>query len=75
MDKIKQIIADTFKVDFADITAGSSPSNIEKWDSLGQLTLIQAIEKEFGVVFEIEENFEIMQVSDIYRILKRKGSL
>ena len=72
MDKIKEIISKTFEIDKELITNGTNPENIEKWDSLGQLSLIQAIEQEFQITFEISEIFEILTVGDIYRILQKK---
>ena len=47
--------------------------DIELWDSLGQLILISNLEKEFNVIFELEEIFEIMSIRDIINILERKG--
>ena len=75
MDKLKEIISKTFEIDKKFITKETNPDNIEKWDSLGQLSLIQAIEEEFQITFEISEIFEIMTVGDIYRILQKKSVL
>lgn len=75
MDKVKEIISKTFLIDINTITAEMTPDDIERWDSLGQLALIQAIEQEFKVTLEIDEIFEILKVGDVYRILKRKGVL
>lgn len=72
-DKIKKIISDTFKVDPESITMEMTPNDIELWDSLGQLFLIKNLEKEFNVVLELKEIFEIMSVGDIYKILARKN--
>ena len=73
MDKIKRIIAEVFKIDPETIGMEMAPGDIEAWDSLGQLFLIERLEKEFGIKLDVEEIFEIMSIRDIYRILKRKG--
>ena len=72
MEKVKEIIARVFKIDVGSVTAEMTPDDVEVWDSLGQLTLINALEKEFDVVFETEEIFEIMKIGDIFDILERK---
>jgi acyl carrier protein len=72
-DKVKQIISETFKVRRNDITMEMTAEDIELWDSLGQLILISNLEKEFNVIFELEEIFEIMSIRDIIHILERKG--
>ena len=72
-DKVKQIISETFKVRRNDITMEMTAEDIELWDSLGKLILISNLEKEFNVIFELEEIFEIMSIRDIINILERKG--
>ena len=72
-DKVKQIISETFKVRRNDIIMEMTVEDIELWDSLGQLILISNMEKEFNVIFELEEIFEIMSIRDIFNILERKG--
>ena len=49
-----------------------TPSDIEIWDSLLQLTLICNIEEEFDIVLEIEEIFTIFKIGDIYNLLNKK---
>lgn len=72
IEKAEKIIAKLFKIDPADIKTNMTPDDIESWDSLGQLMLINDLEKEFCIKFEIEEIFEIMSIEDIYNILERK---
>ncbi len=71
-DKVKEIVSETFKISRADILMGMTPDDIELWDSLGQLMLINNLEKGFNVIFELDEIFEIISIADIVSILKRK---
>jgi acyl carrier protein len=73
MDRLKKVVAETFETAPDSINMETTPADIEMWDSLGQLSLILAIEEEFRVTIEISEMFEIMTVGDIYKILQRKG--
>ncbi|MFH0861128.1 MAG: acyl carrier protein [Candidatus Altiarchaeota archaeon] len=75
MKKVKEIIASVFEIDIAGINMEMTSDDIEKWDSLGQLKLINALEKEFNVIFEMEEIFSIMSIKDVYRILEQKKAI
>ena len=72
MDKVKEIIAKVFEINSEKIRPEMTPEDIERWDSLGQLMLISDLEKEFNIVFNMDEIFEIVNIEDIYKILKRK---
>lgn len=67
------IAARAFGLDASAVHPGLGPEDVEAWDSLGQLDLIVAVEKHFGLTFEIEEVFEIFTLGDIARILAAKG--
>lgn len=44
-----------------------------RWDSLGHIQLILAVEKEFGVKFSSEEVVSIRTVADIAAIVAKKA--
>ncbi|MDR0603981.1 MAG: acyl carrier protein [Bacteroidales bacterium] len=48
-----------------EVNEQSSQQDIEKWDSLGHLNLIVALEEEFDVLFEPEEIAEMTSVQKI----------
>ena len=72
-NKVNMIVGKVFEVNPKNINAESSPSNIIKWDSLGQLSLIHSIEQEFNITMEIHEIFSILNVGDIYSILENRN--
>jgi len=72
VDRLTEIIAKTFKLNPSEISMDMTPSDIEIWDSLLQLTLICNIEEEFDIVLEIEEIFTIFKIGDIYNLLNKK---
>ena len=51
----------------------SSPDTVEKWDSIGHMNLILALEEEFGVYFSGEEIVEMLNVQIIIETLKEKA--
>ena len=74
MRELHEIFAEVMEVPADEVTPSLGPEDVERWDSLGQLALIEAVERHFGVRFEVEEVFEIFTVGDIERLLGSKQS-
>ena len=51
----------------ANITENSSAGEIDKWDSLNHILLIQELEKAFGIKFDL---FEIIDLKDVKGIIE-----
>jgi len=49
------------------ITENSSAGEIDKWDSLNHILLIQELEKAFGIKFDL---FEIIDLKDVQGIIE-----
>lgn len=69
-DKIIDVMRGVFTG--CDITPATSQANCEKWDSMGHLNLIVALEDAFDTDLEPEEIAEMTDVAAIIRILKTK---
>jgi len=69
----QEIIAEVFDIDPNKITDGIGQKDVEKWDSLNALLLIDELEKEYEISIPIEDVMEINTVKDIKQILKRHG--
>ena len=54
------------------LTRESSPANVADWDSLAQISLITAIEKELQVRFSLGEVQALRNVGDMVDLLERK---
>jgi acyl carrier protein len=61
--KIISTVQKVFEIEQIDEKA--SQQNIEKWDSLGHLNLVVALEEEFDISFEPEEIAEMTSVQKI----------
>lgn len=73
MDDLYKIIGEVFEVKSEDVNDNLGPDDIERWDSLGQLKLVVALETRYRITFEIAEIFEMLTVGDIKKLLRKKG--
>ncbi len=55
------------------VTLATSPNDIERWDSLQHIALVQMIEATFAIRLSMDEMLEIRTVADIERVLDRHG--
>jgi len=63
MSKVLQVISEMFDTDVEKLDTTSSPDTISRWDSMGHVLLISALEQEFGIVFSPEEQNDMLNVS------------
>ena len=54
-DRIKSVMATVFSVGVEVINQQTTPHTISSWDSLRHMSLVVALEKEFGIELEYEE--------------------
>ena len=60
LNEVNLIISETFKIPLEEIKGDSGPENIKAWDSLGQMTLISALEQQLHIELEVDEIFSIL---------------
>jgi acyl carrier protein len=72
-EKLKNVLADVFKIDAQSIDENTSVDNVEKWESLTHLNLVLALEDAFNVTFSEEQTVEILNYSLIKLVLQEHG--
>tara|TARA_B100000029_G_C17297537_1_gene859389 strand:+ start:621 stop:854 length:234 start_codon:yes stop_codon:yes gene_type:complete len=72
-DKLYKIVANVFNVDASKINDETNPENLEEWDSFNFYVLLDEIEKEFDLKFDLDETLEIKKIGDIKRIFRKYG--
>jgi acyl carrier protein len=72
--RIKTVFAQVFQVDPDQIPPAASPAEIEAWDSFGHLALVEALQSEFGVEFEIEDIGRMDNLESIEDVLRQRGA-
>lgn len=70
MEKIRKIIAETFKIKESEITPQTNMKDIDSWNSLTHMELIVSLEDELGIEFTADE---IMEMTDVEKIEKVVG--
>jgi len=71
--KLKEVLSRIFNVGIEMVTDEASPDTIENWDSLRHMTLVLALEEEFGVEFTDDEVVEILSYKLIKIVLEEHG--
>tara|TARA_B100000029_G_scaffold117227_1_gene110354 strand:+ start:1143 stop:1379 length:237 start_codon:yes stop_codon:yes gene_type:complete len=72
-EKLYQIISKVFNVDVSRINDETSPENLEEWDSFNFYVLLDEIEKEFNMKFNLDETLEIKKIGDVKKIFTKQG--
>lgn len=71
-EKLQEIFRDIFDDEELVITEGMTAADIEDWDSLAQINLIIAIEKEFGIKFNLEEVSKLKNIGEMLNLINLK---
>ena len=63
--KLQKIFSDVFGEEDLNINEGTTPGDIEAWDSLAQISILEAVQDEFNISFSIDEIMEMKSVGAI----------
>jgi len=69
--RIKKTMSVIFDTDIESINEQSSPETLEKWDSLGHMNLVVALEEEFNLQLTEEQMLQIMDYKMIVELLTK----
>jgi len=71
--KLYDIVSKVFNVNLDRINDDSSPENLEEWDSFNFYVLLDEIENEFDVKFDLNETLEIKKIGDVKKLFVKYG--
>ncbi len=63
--QLLDLIAIALKVDKAKVTEDLAIGDIPEWDSMGHLSIIASVEKEFEITLDVEQVIEIEDFDDL----------
>lgn len=72
-ERLKDIFRMVFENETLDLTAATSANDIEDWDSVAHISLIFAIEEEFGFQFSSKELERMRNVGDLQTIISERA--
>ena len=70
-DAVQQIFRDNFDDEELVITRETCADDIEDWDSLEQINLLTAMEKTFGIKFQLADVRGLANVGDLLDLIER----
>lgn len=70
-EAVQQIFRDNFDDEELEITRETCADDIEDWDSLEQINLLTAMEKQFGVKFKLDDVRGLANVGDMVDLIIR----
>lgn len=73
VERLAAVFEETFGHDAARFAADTVPDDVKKWDSIGHMSLVAAMEDAFEIEFEVDEIMEMVDVRKILEILASKG--
>ena len=71
LNAVQDIFRDNFDDDTLEITRATCADDIEDWDSLEQINLLTAMEKQFGVKFKLDDVRGLANVGDMVDLILR----
>lgn len=72
LEKLTKVFAETFGIDEAQVV-GLKYQAIEQWDSVGHMTLVAAIEDEFGIEMDTDDIIDMSSFEKAQEIVAKYG--
>ncbi len=66
-EKVIQVLVNILQVSPDKISTKTTSDDVEKWDSLNHINMIQALEQEFGVRYDEEQVVSMLSVGEIIK--------
>lgn len=69
--RLKKIVCQTFKIGPEQFNEDLAAGDIPAWDSLGHVTLLQAVEEEFNIALDVSDAIDIETIGDLIGIVSK----
>ena len=73
ISKLENIFREVFVDDKLQISNATNADDIESWDSLTHMQLINEVEEHFKVTFTLDEVMQLNDVGNLVQLIKSKG--
>ena len=71
-EKLQEIFQDVFDDDSIELFDEMTAADVEDWDSLSHITLINEIERGFGIRFSTKEVLQAKNVGEFLAIIEKR---
>ena len=71
--RLTRVFQDVFDDDTLQINGETTADDVDDWDSLSHITLIAAVENEFGMRFKMKEVSTMANVGDMVDLIAERG--
>ena len=72
-ERLNEVFRDFFDDDEIELTPETTAEDIEDWDSLEHINLVEAVEQEFRMRFKMKEVSGMKNVGEMARIIEERG--
>lgn len=72
-ERLNNIFREVFDDDSITVTDATTAADIDGWDSLMHITLISAVEDEFGISFNMKDVVKMKNVGDMVDIIENEA--
>ena len=69
-ERLNNVFRDVFDDDAITVTDSTTALDIKDWDSLTHITLLSAVEEEFGISFNMKDVVKMKNVGDMVDIIQ-----
>ena len=71
--RLNEVFRDVFGDSSISVTEKTTADDIEDWDSLAHISLVAAVEAEFGLRFKMREVSAMKNVGDMIKLIAERG--
>ena len=69
LQEAKQLLSEALVCDIFEITDDASFDNFSKWDSMGHMRIISALEQHLGVILASDQMLEVVDIKAICNLI------
>lgn len=70
--RLASVFATVFHMSEGRVHPDMGPADVERWDSVGHVMLVTAIEREFSIQFDVDEIMEFSSFRTILSAIERR---
>lgn len=71
-NRLKEVFLDVFDDDEIELSRDTTAADVDAWDSLMHVTLVLAIERQFGVRFSSTEVAQLVDIGELVDLVEAK---